>query len=96
MNKQAEVIKELKEENKNLKSGHFCPSPQLGKLAISCNCVHSDRHRAIDWVEIAKLKEALEKIKQIEDAWDNCIPECNVCCKVQEIAIKALKGGQNE
>ena len=42
--------------------------------------------------ENEKLKEALKEIKQVEDIWDDWIPECDVCCKVQDIAEQALKG----
>ena len=40
---------------------------------------------------IKELEDALIKIKTIEDDWDNAIPECNVCYRVQEIAEQALK-----
>lgn len=62
---QAEV-KRLKETIKNLKSGHFCPQPQLAKakMATSCNCAHSDRHRAIDWATIEKLQAKVKWLKE--------------------------------
>ena len=43
---------------------------------------------------IKEFEEALQKIKDIEDDWDNCIPECDVCAAVQLIAEQALKGKQ--
>lgn len=56
--------KQLKETIKDLKSGHFCPIPQLAKSAnATCDCAHSDRHRAIDWATIDKL-EAENKLLQ--------------------------------
>lgn len=60
--------KRLKEENKNLKSGHFCPNPQLGKLATVCDCAHSDRHRAIDWAHIEQLQTEVKQLKRVADA----------------------------
>ena len=36
------------------------------------------------------LLEALEKISHIENEWNGCIPECEICCKVQEIAVQAI------
>ena len=69
--------RELKEKIKDLESGHFCPQPQLSKLASTCDCAHSDKHRALDWAAIDKLdaeneqyREALEKIQ----AWAHAYP----------------------
>lgn len=56
-----EIIEQLQAEIEDLKSGHFCPSPQLAKEATICNCAHSDRHRAMDWEKIKQLQAALEK-----------------------------------
>lgn len=61
-------IATLKEEKKNLLSGHFCPSPQLAKLASICDCAHSDKHRKDDWATIDRLTAALEKIAKNKDA----------------------------
>ena len=44
---------------------------------------------------ISELKVALEKISHIENEWDGYIPECEVCCKVQTIAEKALNPKDN-
>ena len=52
-------IAKLKEDKKDLISGHFCPNPQLSQLASSCNCAHSDRHRKMDWETIDKLRTEL-------------------------------------
>ena len=56
-------IEQLEEENKDLISGHFCPSPQLSKLATICDCAHSDRHRALDWARIERLEAELKGAK---------------------------------
>ena len=52
-------ITRLVGEKKDILSGHFCPSPQLGKLADSCDCVHSDKHRAIDRATIDRLQATI-------------------------------------
>jgi len=56
--------KRLEERNKDLISGHFCPQPQLSKLADSCNCAHSDRHREVDWASIDKLQAENKLLKK--------------------------------
>ena len=56
--------KELEERTKDLISGHFCPSPQLSKMADTCDCSHSDRHRAMDWAVIDKLESQLANYKE--------------------------------
>jgi len=60
-----EQVEDLIAENENLKSGHFCPHPQLAKLATTCNCVHSDKHRATDWAQISQLQAELDKHRWI-------------------------------
>lgn len=65
--KQPDLEKEnerLKEENKGLKSGHFCPSPQISQMATTCNCAHSDKHRAMDWARIDQLEAEIERLKR--------------------------------
>jgi uncharacterized protein Yka (UPF0111/DUF47 family) len=42
--------------------------------------------------ENEKLKKAIIEIKEIEDDWDNALPNCGMCYAVQEIAQQALKG----
>ena len=35
--------------------------------------------------ECVRRHEFLCGVKEIEDGWDNCIPECDVCVEVQRI-----------
>jgi len=58
------AVKQLQAELDNIKSGHFCPIPQLAKLATTCNCVHLDKHREAGWATINRLQAELDKYKQ--------------------------------
>ncbi len=60
-------VEKLQTEIENLISGHFCPSPQLSKFSTTCNCAHSDRHRAMDWASIDKLQAELDKLQILKD-----------------------------
>ena len=62
---------EGKEEIQNLKSGHFCPTPQLSEFATICNCAHSDKHRAIDWASIDKLESENKELRDFIESTDN-------------------------
>jgi len=53
-------VKRLKKENETLKNRCLCPQPELSKMAIDCNCSHSDEHRVTDRAEIKWLEEALD------------------------------------
>ena len=57
-------LEQLQADIRNLKSGHFCPSPQLAALGDVCNCAHSDRHRAMDWSTIKELQAERDKLKR--------------------------------
>ena len=61
-------IAEARQMNEDFLSGHFCPNPQLSKLASTCDCAHSDRHRKMDWETIDGLTKVLEKIAKNKDA----------------------------
>jgi len=60
-------LAEAKERIEGLISGHFCCSPQLAKIATTCNCAHSDRHRAMDWAIIDKLQQQLAELTKLKD-----------------------------
>ena len=54
----------------------ICPIPQLASLATTCDCAHSDRHRATDWAKIEQLtidnkqlKHALGHTQAALDDW---------------------------
>ena len=86
------IIKALRAKNKQLKDKRHITLTQAREAALFS--IEKDRQRqtwADSQVENERLKEALKEIKAIEDMWDNCIPECNVCLKVQDIAEQALK-----
>lgn len=55
------MVKDKETELNDLKSGHFCLSPQMAKMATLCDCAHSDRHRATDWATIDELQAELDK-----------------------------------
>jgi len=61
-------LAEARQMNEDFLSGHFCPNPQLSKLASTCDCAHSDRHRKMDWETIDGLTKVLEKIAKNKDA----------------------------
>ena len=61
-------LAEARQMNEVFLSGHFCPNPQLSKLASTCDCAHSDRHRKMDWETIDGLTKVLEKIAKNKDA----------------------------
>jgi len=88
---QQEEIEKLKQANEGLLSGHFCPNPQLSKLASTCDCVHSDRHRKGDWEIIDKLTaenaKLCEKLELQAEGSDEVISEN----KVQAERIEKLE-----
>lgn len=55
------------------------------ELAFIAGC-NEKSHRPVE----AELLVALKRISDIENDWDGAIPECDVCCKIKEIAEQAI------